>query len=772
MTLLLRFLIACLLLVPSLLHAQVQVQAEANALRLARHLVGNGVAIQNASFTGGSASAGFFVSRGTNGVGIDSGLVLTNGHATSVPGAATGLASNALDLPGDALLTALAGKPTSDACVLEFDFVPMGDTLRFRYVFSSEEYPEYVCSEYNDVFAFLLSGPGIPTPVNLALVPGTNIPVTINSINNGTPGIPFNLATCRSMGPGAPFTRLYVDNLQGTSLRHNGRTAVLEAVHKVTPCQTYHIRLVIADAGGTATAPDRTYDSGVFLEARSFSAGTLSLVNLNPVDNGQPFLAEGCRTGGFEVRSSIPVPATLTLPIVYTGSISPGDLSALPVSVTIPAGDSVVRFPLAALADNLPEGTEPFKVFLGGTCPNSWADSLLVEIRDYDTVRISPGSPLLYCTEGTPLALQVTSGYSSYQWTPAGVFNNATISNPVVQATDNVLLQLLVTDGPCRHRDSVLLLRKKISLRGKRDASCAGRSDGEINIGAGPLWTPPLLFATGNRGWTIDSNMYFLPPGDHTVYLRDATGCIDSLIVNIGQKPDPQLRITVQEVPCAGVDGQILVAATGGSTPYYWSIDGLALSSATVFNRPAGTYQVLLSDFYQCTAQATVTIGVMPTPQVQFVTTPATCLLDGRLTVSGPAGMEYSLNFAPYQSSTTSFALPPGQASLRARHHPACVQIFNPIIPLQSDLQWSLLHADTLCEGTRKQLLLQSNANSYRWSGPALSADTVAAPLAAPVRPSMYYVTATRGNCSKRDSVELFVRAAPAANAGADTAIC
>ncbi|MBK7946535.1 MAG: choice-of-anchor L domain-containing protein [Flavobacteriales bacterium] len=42
--------------------------------------------------------------------------------------------------------------------MLEFDFIPTGDTLRFRYVFGSEEYPNYTCGSVNDVFGFFLSG--------------------------------------------------------------------------------------------------------------------------------------------------------------------------------------------------------------------------------------------------------------------------------------------------------------------------------------------------------------------------------------------------------------------------------------------------------------------------------------------------------------------------------------------------------------------------------------------------------------------------------------
>lgn len=55
--------------------------------------------------------------------------------------------------------------------------VPTRHTLVVRYAFGSEEYPEYVGSQFNDVMAVFVNGK------NCALVPGTTTPVAINSIN-------------------------------------------------------------------------------------------------------------------------------------------------------------------------------------------------------------------------------------------------------------------------------------------------------------------------------------------------------------------------------------------------------------------------------------------------------------------------------------------------------------------------------------------------------------------------------------------------------------
>jgi hypothetical protein len=67
-----------------------------------------------------------------------------------------------------------------DAASLTFDFEStISQTLFFTFAFASTEYPDYVNSEYNDAFAFLLNGQ------NIALVPGTTDPVAINTVNVG-----------------------------------------------------------------------------------------------------------------------------------------------------------------------------------------------------------------------------------------------------------------------------------------------------------------------------------------------------------------------------------------------------------------------------------------------------------------------------------------------------------------------------------------------------------------------------------------------------------
>ena len=222
-------------------------------------LFGGCIDISNLTYTGPQLSIGYFVDpSGT--LGIDSGLVMTTGSIVGIEDSVTFFASTFNGTPGDALLeTQIPGYTTYDASIIEFDFVPLADTIiGCNYVFASEEYPEWVGSNYNDVFGFFISGPnpsgGNYSNTNIALIPGTTVPVSINNVNNVTPS----------------YQQYYVDNLamNDSNWCYDGYTLPFTINAAVFPDSVYHFKIAIADAG------DAAYDSGVFLKGGSFLGNT------------------------------------------------------------------------------------------------------------------------------------------------------------------------------------------------------------------------------------------------------------------------------------------------------------------------------------------------------------------------------------------------------------------------------------------------------------------------------------------------------------------
>ena len=292
--------------------AQVQINTTGNfndpSYLIDNVLIGNGVLTSNHSYIGDSSQIGFF--KDPMGlIGIDSGFVLSTGGVDSIgntgsdtlpwwdyiydsawniidstPALDTYFLSTSLMGNSDPDLLTIANSvpgligqtftvsSTGDAAILEFDFVPSADTVTFNYVFASEEYLTFVNSNYNDVFAFLISGPGITGPyasppafpggaINIAVVPNSNpsLPITISTVNN----------TLNS--------QYYNHDSAATVSAFNGYTDVFTASAAVIPCNVYHIKLAIADGS------DDSHDSGVFFEAGSFDATEPGALTVNTV---------------------------------------------------------------------------------------------------------------------------------------------------------------------------------------------------------------------------------------------------------------------------------------------------------------------------------------------------------------------------------------------------------------------------------------------------------------------------------------------------------
>lgn len=233
--------------------------------QLASALAGPGVTISNVQITGALVSAGVFaggndIAGGTDKIGISDGVVLSSGNVASVVGPnLLGNTTTILQLPGDPDLDALVGTATIDATVLEFDFVPSADKVFLQYIFASEEYNEFVNSQFNDVFAFFING------VNCATIGDPRVPVSINNINNGNP-----------FGGGGPNAALYQNNDIASGAPINtemdGLTVALTCEAAVTPNASNHMKLAIAD----------TTDGG--LDANVFVKG--GITTIPPVEAG------------------------------------------------------------------------------------------------------------------------------------------------------------------------------------------------------------------------------------------------------------------------------------------------------------------------------------------------------------------------------------------------------------------------------------------------------------------------------------------------------
>ena len=361
---------------PSIAHAQLEVET---GLTLEEYvndiLLGNGIQAFNITYQGGDNQLGY-LTGGDDVFSISSGLILSCDVAENLEcpdefltcdGCLGGgfsdpdlldIANSVPDLIGGSFSVS----SVNDGCVLEFDFIAAGDTVSFDYVFGSDEYETWINTQYNDVFAFFLSGPGITGPydspagfpdgsVNIAGVPNTdpNLPITISSVNSGT------------------NPEYYVDNQGGTDVCINGYTVPFTASYPVECGETYHIKLAIADGSDTAL------ESIVVLEEGSFESNAVVQIDLS-IDVGGPeanTIYEDCGTATLSFER--PVETILDIQemvyINYGNSVATngvdygqpqpdGTLLPLPDSVVFAPYVSIVEFELTAAIDGVIEGPE------------------------------------------------------------------------------------------------------------------------------------------------------------------------------------------------------------------------------------------------------------------------------------------------------------------------------------------------------------------------------------------------------------------------------
>ena len=336
--------------------------------------LGSGLEVNDIQFYGSDRAVGVF-SNGSSFIGLEHGIVLSTGYATTAEESndpttnAKGPTSN--NSISDFLLQSIAGSGSDilDIARYEITFVPESDNISFKYVFASEEYDEFVCSSFNDVFGFFISGPnpdgGDYNDVNIARVPDpadtsgntyVNYNVAINSVNSGemgTLGI-IDLDNCSGANGSLDYSQYYNKVGDNQFPVYDAYLDVFIAQAAVVPCQEYTIKLAIGDV------EDQDFDSAVFLEAASFYSPSLDY--LITTDSPDCAIAEGCTP--VEIDVEIPFPLNIDRE-VEIAPLSEGQFSdqarnnvdyVMPADkIIIPAGQTSVSFMIEALEDNNPE---------------------------------------------------------------------------------------------------------------------------------------------------------------------------------------------------------------------------------------------------------------------------------------------------------------------------------------------------------------------------------------------------------------------------------
>ena len=633
---------------------------------LQRHLAGDGVLISGCPYEGVFSSEqvgkfnnqtgnvtyqqiGSFNRNGYTSFPFETGIVMTTGKVgvAAGPNDQTSKSDAVTNYYTETALSSLASGNINGSASLEFDFIAMADTFAFNYIFASEEYPEFACSSFNDVFAFFLTGIDpvtyVTTTKNVAIVPNTitasnpnGIPVAINSINSG-PGTSGSSSNCIPPGSSAPYSQYYVNNPAGSpGIQYDGRTTALSAQSVIFSCQTYHMKLCLANVG------DNAYDSGVFIEEGSFYSPHVKVEQNWATAEGGDTLVQNCRDLDLTFKIERPALTASTSIIIETSGnavlgydyalLKPDgtQISIEDNSFFFPAGDTIQQvhvemLPTVQFPDpNQVKEAKLYVVTQGCTGYGNLMDlfqkfdTITLHFRANDTIRLRD-TAITRCEMLDHIEVEQVGGTapSFYQWINAPEITNPDQLSSDCNITQNGTYYVVATDKWGCMRDTA---KVQVSILPKPDFTITYTPD----HGCMPL---PVTLQTqyspdyAKIYWTISNDSSFtyidsvstihtsLPePGyyDVSLLVESAPGCSDSIkynnVIHVADFPHADFTFSPAE-PENGEEVFFYNFSTGENiTNYSWNFgDG----HSSHLQEPSHAYHLTESDLM--TVQLTVT---------------------------------------------------------------------------------------------------------------------------------------------------------------------
>ena len=482
---------------------------------------------------------------------LPTGVLLTtgNGIAAIGPNTSQSFTNNippTANVSTDPHLSAIANATVTNGVILEFDFVPAGDSVVFRYIFGSDEYPEFSPSTFNDAFGLFLWGPGITGPhvlagypnggENIAYIPGTTTPITINNL-----------------GPGATqYPQFYVDNTNinsyGDAIQYDGTTTVMTAEAAVQCNQTYHIKFAISNV------VDQAYDSGVFLEAGSFASDAVA-VTVATV-SGDTTIIEGCTDANFIfTRPQTQLNDTLIINYTITGTADSLDYDSIPNPIIFLPGNDSINITLHPLQDSLNEGFE--SVIISVEIINPCGDTIISQgtiwIGDGPILNITENDTLVLCaSDSVLLHASCTGGYAPYSfvWNTGdttntswgAIYQNGSVDY-YVTATDNCGFSqtdtVTITMNQILTLDTIISLPSSCVPTGSVSATVTGITGTPIYTWSGP-GSNSSSFINASIWQNLSSGWYYFNVVDDVCSLSDSAyiDLVDSPQTNVIAIPD------------------------------------------------------------------------------------------------------------------------------------------------------------------------------------------------------------------------------------------
>ncbi|AKD03542.1 hypothetical protein PKOR_10875 [Pontibacter korlensis] len=210
-------------------------------------------------------------------------------------------------------------------------------------------------------------------------------------------------------------------------------------------------------------------------------------------------------------------------------------------------------------------------------------------------------------------------------------------------------------------------------------ATC-GSANGEIRVSNVTGGTAPYVYALDEGGFQTSAVFSEVTAGNHTITVKDANGCVFLQEVKVTDIAGPSdIAATTTPASCTENNGTITVTgATGGSTPYTYSLDGISYQASAAFTAlAAGRYEVYVKDANGCSTSVTAVVESKGLQEATVSTTGATCgKNNGAIVVTsvsgGTAPYTYSLDGTSFQTSASFNNLAAGKYTVVVKDAEGC----------------------------------------------------------------------------------------------------
>ena len=370
-----------------------------------------------------------------------------------------------------------------------------------------------------------------------------------------------------------------------------------------------------------------------------------------------------------------------------------------------------------------------------------------------------------YTVNDPPVVMTAVDGGGT--WTAScGSCINATTGqfNPATAGPGNHTVCYSIGQPPCQGSGCEVITVTGVctmtAAASRTNVTCNGAANGTANVTTAN-GTAGYTYAWSNGG--TGSSISGLGPGTYTVTVTDALGCTATASTTVTQPTVLAMNLNPTAATCAGNNGSITGAASGGTAPYTYSWSHNAgLNSPNATGLSPGSYTVTVTDARGCTRTATATITQNGTVTSTFTYNGNQCLTGNSFTFTntGTTGVTNSWDFGNGSTSssnnaTHAYAAAGNYTVTHTITNGACTSTSTQAISVYPMPTSSIAGIAPDCQGTSTGDVNLTPANgtpayAYSWSNGAITQNLTNVPA------GTYNVTISDNNgCQTTNTVTL-----------------